>query len=201
MRQALGKLGTTGPGKPEAPRRNTYQTTPGAGRHRFRQDGEVPVVRLALGEGGRGGERQAHAPAGNAAAGPGQGNAEHHLGGGESVRQVQELTEQMRAAQTRLGHAELAAGEALKLAQARQAEAASLRQTLDAPKPSWRRCARRWQRASRRVKGWSGMGRHRSVQDQRPTTGGMLPPAARSAGLLARPIASAIRGQPVIRSR
>ena len=132
MRQALGKLGTAKLGKPEAPRRNTYQATPGAGRHRFRQDGEVPVVRLALGEGGRGGERQAHAPAGNAAAGPGQGNAEHHLGGGESARQVQELMEQMRAAQTRLGHAELAAGEALKLARARQEEAAGLRQILDA---------------------------------------------------------------------
>ena len=52
MRQALGKLGIARPGKPEAPRRTTSQVTPGAGRHRFRQDGEVPVVRLSMGTGG-----------------------------------------------------------------------------------------------------------------------------------------------------
>ena len=36
MRQALGKLGTARPGRTEAPRRTTYQATPGAGRHCFR---------------------------------------------------------------------------------------------------------------------------------------------------------------------
>ncbi len=63
MRQALGKLGTAKPGKPEASHRaNPYQAKHGAGRHRFRQDGEVPVVRISLAEGGRGTERHAHAP-------------------------------------------------------------------------------------------------------------------------------------------
>ena len=65
MRQALGKLGTAMPGKPEAPRRTTYQATPGAGRHRFRQDGEVPVVRISLREGCRVGERRTCTPIGN----------------------------------------------------------------------------------------------------------------------------------------
>ena len=54
MRQALGRLGTAKPVQPEAPRRTTYQARPGAGRHRFRQDGEVPVVRISLAEGSRG---------------------------------------------------------------------------------------------------------------------------------------------------
>ena len=65
MRQALGKLGTARPSTPEPPRRTTYQATPGAGRHRFRQDGEVPVVRISLGEGGRVGERRTCTPVGN----------------------------------------------------------------------------------------------------------------------------------------
>lgn len=132
MRQALGKLGTARPGKPEAPRRTTYQATPGAGRHRFRQDGEVPVVRLSLGENGRGGAHQAHAPVEHAGAGYGQVAEGRGQDSGESVRQVQELTEQLRATQTRLGHAELAAGEATRTAQVRQEEAAELRQALDA---------------------------------------------------------------------
>ena len=74
MRQALGKLGTARPGKPEATRRMTYQTTPGAGRHRFRQDGEVLVVRLSM-EGGGGKERQLQAPAGGIEVEAGHGQA------------------------------------------------------------------------------------------------------------------------------
>ncbi len=73
MRQALGKLGTARPGKPEAPRRATYQATPGAGRHRFRQDGEVPVVRLSMGGGSRqGAPVQACRPAGERRPGMGR---------------------------------------------------------------------------------------------------------------------------------
>lgn len=132
MRQALGKLGTARPGKPDVPRRTTYQATPGAGRHRFRQDGEVPVVRLSLSENGRGGAHQAHTPLEHAGAGHGQPGEGRGQGDAESARQVQELTDQLRATQTRLGHAELAAGEALRTAQARQEEAAGLRQALDA---------------------------------------------------------------------
>ncbi|MGI4942855.1 MAG: hypothetical protein ACRYHQ_20215 [Janthinobacterium lividum] len=132
MRQALGNLGTPRPGKPEAPRRATsYQATPGAGRHRFRQDGEVPVVRISLAHGGRSTERQAHVPAGSAGTRPGLAGKGHNQGGGESVRQVQELTEQLRATQTRLGHAELVLREAGREAEARHEEAAGLRQALD----------------------------------------------------------------------
>ena len=133
MRQALGKLGTARPGKSEPPRRTTYQAAPGAGRHRFRQDGEVPVVRISLAEGGRGGEHQPRAPADAVQAGAGQGHRADARGqdGGESARQVQVLTEQLQATRTRLGHAELVAGEANRTAQARQEEAAGLRQALD----------------------------------------------------------------------
>lgn len=132
MRQALGKLGTAGPGRPEAPRRVTsYQAKPGAGRHRFRQDGEVPVVRISLAEEGRGRERPAHAPAGSVGTRHGQAGEGRDQGGGEGARELQELTEQLRATQTRLGHAELALAEAGREARARQEEAAELRQALN----------------------------------------------------------------------
>ena len=132
MRQALGKLGTAKPGRPEAPRRTSYQAKPGAGRHRFRQDGEVPVVRISLAESNRSGEHQPRAPAEAAHAGAGQGHRADVQGqdGGDSVRQVQVLTEQLQATRTRLGHAELVSGEASRAAQARQEEAAGLRRAL-----------------------------------------------------------------------
>ena len=134
MRQALGKLGTAKLGKLEAPCRTTNQATPGAGRHRFRQDGEVLIVRLNMGEGGRSKERHPQAPADRVEAGPGYGQAGKgsHQGSAQTARQVQELTEQLRATQTRLGHAELVASEATRTAQNRQEAAATLQQALDA---------------------------------------------------------------------
>ncbi len=132
MRQALGKLGTARPSKPEASRQPTYQATPRAHRHRFRQDGEVPVVRLTLTESSRCGERQPHAPAKEVDVGHEPGGEGWVQGSGESARQVQELTDQLRTAQTRLGHAELALGEADRKTQVWQEEAAGLRQALDA---------------------------------------------------------------------
>ena len=133
MRQALGKLGTARPGRPEAPHRaNAYQVKPGAGRHRFRQDGEVPVVRISLTEGGRGMERQSHAPVESIGARHVPAGEGREQGSSDSTRQVQELTEQLRAVQTRLGHAELVLQEASKEAQARQEEAAGLRHARDA---------------------------------------------------------------------
>ncbi len=63
MRQAHGKLGAAKPGKPEPLRRTSYQVEPGAGRDRFRQGGEVSVVRITLAEGSRGEEHQSRAPA------------------------------------------------------------------------------------------------------------------------------------------
>ena len=133
MRQALGKLGTARPGQPVAPRRTTYQARPGAGRHRFRQDGEVPVVRISLAEGSRGEERQPRAPVEAMQGGAGQGyrGDTRIQDSGDSARQVQILTEQLQAVRTRLGHAELVAGEASRTAQARQEEAAALRRSLD----------------------------------------------------------------------
>ena len=133
MRQALGNLGTARPDKPEPPRRTTYQAKPGTGRHRFKQDGEVLVVRISLAEGDRGGEHHSRAPAEAAQAGAGQGHRADARGqdGGESARQVQALTEQLQATRTRLGHAELAAGEANRTAQAWQDEAAVMRRVLD----------------------------------------------------------------------
>ncbi|MGI4801535.1 MAG: hypothetical protein ACRYG8_47415 [Janthinobacterium lividum] len=133
MRQALGKLGIAKPGKPEPLRRTTYQAKPGANRHRFRQDGEVPVVRISLAEGGRSGEHHPRAPAEVAHAGAGQRHGADVRGqdGGDSARQVQVLTEQLQATRTRLGHAELVVGEASRTAQALQEEAAGLRRALD----------------------------------------------------------------------
>ena len=131
-RQALGKLGTAKPGNSKPPRRTSYQAKPGAGRHRFRQDGEVPVLRISLAEGGRGGEHQPRAPAEVVWAGAGQ---EHRADvreqdSGDSARQVQELTQQLQATRTRLGHAELALAEANRSLQAGQEEAAGLREAL-----------------------------------------------------------------------
>ncbi len=132
MRRALGNLGTARQGHLEAPCRTTYQAKAGAGRHRFRQDGEVPVVRISMAEGGRGREHQPRVAAEVVGAGYEQGGDVRAQNSSDTTRQMQELTEQMRATQTRLGHAELALREAGREAQARQAEAASLRQTLDA---------------------------------------------------------------------
>ena len=132
MRQALGKLGTAKPGKPEPTRRKSYQAKPGTGRHRFKQDGEVPVVRLTLSQGDRSGERQPPAPVATMGAVQGRAGEGRDHGSSESARQVQELTEQLRATQTRLGHAELVASEATGAAHARQEEAAGLRLALNA---------------------------------------------------------------------
>ncbi len=92
------------------------------------------MVRISLAAAGQGGRRQGLAPAGAAVAGQGragEGRSEH---GGETSRQVQELSEQLRTALTRLSHAELALAEAGRAAQARQDEAAGLRQALDTAK-------------------------------------------------------------------
>ncbi len=132
MRQALGKLGTARPGKPEPMRRKSYQATPGAGRHRFKQDGEVPVVKLTLAQSDRGGERQLPVPVATMGVAQGRAGEGRDHGSSESARQVQELTEQLRSTQTRLGHAELARNEAERAARERQREAADLRQALGA---------------------------------------------------------------------
>jgi hypothetical protein len=144
MRQALGKLGTARPGKPEALRRTTYQATPRAGRHGFRQDGEVPVVRLTLAGGDRGAKHQAHAPVENAGTAHGRASEQRDRGSSECARQAQELTDQLRVAQTRLGHAELAASEASRTAQARQKETAGLRQALDAAEATLAQVREEW---------------------------------------------------------
>ncbi len=133
MRQALLKLGTARPGRAEAPRKAApYQVKPGTGRHRFKQDGEVPVVRLTLAPGDRSRERQPPAPAGIVRGVQAKAGEGHNQGGCESARQMQELTEQLRTMQTRLGHAELALQEADREAQAWQEERAGLRHALDA---------------------------------------------------------------------
>ncbi len=132
MRQALGKLGTGAATQPGAHRRTTHQVTAGGHRHRFRQDGEVPVVRLALPQAGRGGERQTLLPAGDAGAGERSPSGSWDQAG-ESVRTVAELTEQLRAMQTRLGHAELALEESKAALMLARAELASRRQAGEPP--------------------------------------------------------------------
>ncbi len=82
--------------------------------------GKTPVVRLAFPGGGRVAERQTPPRV-----------QERAPDAGESGRHLQELTDQLRATQTRLGHAKLALGEAVRTAQARQEELAGLRKSLD----------------------------------------------------------------------
>lgn len=132
MRQALGKLGTGAPTQPDVHRRTTHQVTAGGHRHRFRQDGEVPVVRLALPQAGRGGERQTLLPAGDAGVGERSPSGSWDQAG-ESARTVAELTEQLRAMQTRLGHAELALEESKAALALARAELASHRQAGELP--------------------------------------------------------------------
>ena len=131
MRQALGKLGTRLPKQNATPQRSRSQTASGPPRHRFRQDGEVPVVRLALSQGKRSKE-QAASPLGLEAnpkdQHPQEGKSQ---AAGESIRALQEVTEQLRAMQTRLGHAELALAEAAEATRTTQEKAAALRQALE----------------------------------------------------------------------
>ena len=133
MRQALGKLGASTPAQPGTQRRTTHQVTASGHRHRFRQDGEVPVVRLALPQASRGAERQAPSPisdAGAAEKNPGVGWDQ----AGESARTVADLTEQLRAVQTRLGHAELALEESKAALMLARAELAANRQEDELPR-------------------------------------------------------------------
>ena len=131
MRQALSKLGTGAPVKAGSARHATQQARPAAHRHRFRQDGEIPVVRLALPQAGRVRERQAAAPAVGPCERDARSDAAWNQNSAESARQVQELGEQLHRARTRLGHAELALEEAGRLARASQDEARMLRQALE----------------------------------------------------------------------
>ena len=134
MRQALGKLGTGAPTQPGAHRWTTHQVTAGGHRHRFRQDGEVPVVRFALPQAGRGGERQVPLPASDAGAGAGERSPSRGWDqAGESARTVAELSEQLRALQTRLGHAELALEESKAALALARAELASHQQVAEPP--------------------------------------------------------------------
>lgn len=130
MRQALSKLGTRPPKQNAAPQRSRPQTASGGARHRFRQDGEVLVVQLALPQVKRGKEEAA------SVLGP-KANLRHEQPGegrgpavGERARGLDEVTDQLRAMQTRLGHAELALTEAAGAARASQDNAAALRQAL-----------------------------------------------------------------------
>lgn len=85
------------------------------------------MVRLALPQASRGAERQAASPisgAGAAEKNPGVGWDQ----AGESARTVADLTEQLRAVQTRLGHAELALEESKAALALARAELAANRQ-------------------------------------------------------------------------
>lgn len=130
MRQALGKLGAR-PAKQSAASQHRQQTPTGLPRHRFRQEGEVPVVRLALPQGKRSKEQVALPP--GLEASPKDQHPQEGRGqaAGESGRALQELTEQLRAMQTRLGHAELALAEAVEATRNSQEEAAAFRQALE----------------------------------------------------------------------
>lgn len=103
MRSVLQGLG--GMARTARPARSGVQAHAPAGRHRFVQDGEVPVVRLSLPRAdGRETPRQSE-PAS-------PGLSHERLARQSAERLHQEVTATLHGVQTRLGHAEMALQEA-----------------------------------------------------------------------------------------
>ncbi len=121
MRSIL--LGLGGGGRDARPARAAGQAHAPVGRHRFVQDGEVPVVRLSLArQDGRDPPRPAEPAAVDA--------SEARLARVAAERLHQEATAVLHGVQTRLGHAELALQDALRQLQVHHEDAASLRAAL-----------------------------------------------------------------------
>ncbi len=125
MRNVLLGLGSGGRSA-RAPR-STPQAHAPAGRHRFAQDGDVPVVRLSLARTEtREAKRPMPAPEPVAADPVDRDRAARHA----AERALQDVTATLHGVQTRLGHAELDLEQALSQVRARDQELQALRAEL-----------------------------------------------------------------------
>ena len=131
-----GSQGNGGPGngssgnggRPGRAARSTPQAHAPAGRHRFAQDGDVPVVRLSLARTETTREPKWPAPAPEpVATDPAERDrAARHA----AERALQEMTTTLHGVQTRLGHAELDLEQASSQVRARDQELQVLRAEL-----------------------------------------------------------------------
>ena len=125
MRNVLLGLGSGGRSV-RAPR-STPQVHAPAGRHRFAQDGDVPVVRLSLARTEtREAKRPIPAPEPVAADPVDRDRAARYA----TERALQDVTTTLHGVQTRLGHAELDLEQALSRVQLRESELQALRAEL-----------------------------------------------------------------------
>jgi hypothetical protein len=125
MRNVL--LGLGGGGRAGRAPRSTPQAHAPAGRHRFAQDGDVPVVRLSLARTeAREAKRPMPAPEPVVADSAERDRAARYA----AERAVQDVTVTLHGVQTRLGHAELDLEQALSQVQARDQELQALRTEL-----------------------------------------------------------------------
>ncbi len=125
MRNVLLGLGSGGRSV-RAPR-STPQVHAPAGRHRFAQDGDVPVVRLSLARTEtREAKRPMPAPEPVAADPVDRDRAARYA----AERALQDVTTTLHGVQTRLGHAELDLEQALSQVQLRESELQALRAEL-----------------------------------------------------------------------
>ncbi len=127
MRNVLHGLG--GGGRQGRAPRSTPQAHAPAGRHRFAQDGDVPVVRLSL---ARADTREAKRPMPVAEPVTVEPVDRDRAARHAAERSLQDITTTLHGVQTRLGHAELDLEQALAQVQARDQELQALRAELRA---------------------------------------------------------------------
>ena len=128
MRNVLLGLGGGGGRSGRAPR-STPQAHAPAGRHKFAQDGDVPVVRLSLARTEtREAKRPMPVPEPVTVEPADRDRAARHA----AERALQDVTTTLHGVQTRLGHAELDLEQALAQIQARDLELHALRAELRA---------------------------------------------------------------------
>lgn len=129
MRNALLGLGGGGGGRSGRGQRSTPQAHAPAGRHRFAQDGDVPVVRLSL---ARTETREAKRPMPEPVAVVIEPMDRVRAAQHAAERALNDITVTLHGVQTRLGHAELDLEQALAQIQARDQELRELRAELRA---------------------------------------------------------------------
>lgn len=128
MRNVLLGLGGGGSRSGRAPR-STPQAHAPSGRHRFAQDGDVPVVRLSLARTEtREAKRPMPAPEPVAVEPADRDRAARHA----AERALQDVTTALHSVQTRLGHMELDLEQVLAQLQLRDQELHALRAELQA---------------------------------------------------------------------
>ena len=140
MRRALGltgdRVGRGSPSQPEQPRlppegRHTGRTSAGKSRHRFVQDGAVPVTLVS-----RRRPDEADGPAASHAATE-AALQDERAARARAEQALQEALATVRDLQTKLGHAELAQREAFAAAEAARDAADTLRATHQETEALW----------------------------------------------------------------